>query len=208
MIEHPRRQLMAAMTVLTLALLACNAPSTTPPEPTAPPRTSTPAPTLTPAYSPTPDLPSGWVTYRSETLAISLYHPSAWGQVPYDDHKIDLKEEQGQGWIEITALDATTMDRWGLDYAPGMTAEAIVGELAHAARENGIFEAPQQIQNRSGLAAWSIQGRYDIMGETVLIAAISLADRGIILVGHGGLDEAEWERLEPIYKQIVWSATP
>lgn len=208
MIEHPQRPLATGIAALLLAMLACNTAPATPPTPTSPPRTQTPTPTLTPAYSPTPDLPSGWVTYRSEALAISLYHPSEWEPVPIDDHKIDLQEKQGQGWIEITILDATTMDRWGLAYTPGMPAEAIIGELGRAARENGAFEPARQIDNRSGLAAWGIQGHYDVLDDYILIAALSLADWGIIVVGHGGSDEAEWERLGPVYKQIVWSVTP
>jgi hypothetical protein len=208
MIEHPRRQLMTGVVALALAVQACNTPSTTTLAPTPLPRTPTPAPTLTPVYSPTPDLPSGWVTYRSEAQAISLYHPSEWEPVPTGEHKIDLQEKEGRGWIEITVLDATTMDRWGLDYTPGMTAEAIIGDLGRAARENGAFEPARQIENRSGLSAWGIQGHYDILDDNVLIAAISLADRGIIVVGHGGSDESEWERLLPVYEQIVWSVTP
>lgn len=196
------------MAALMLVVMACNTLSATTPTPTSPPRTPTPTLTATPAYSPTPDLPSGWVTHRSEALAISLYHPTEWEPVPTDEHSIDIQEKQGQGWIEIRVLDATTMDRWGLDYTPGMNAEAIIGELGRAARENGLLEPARQIESRSGLAAWGIQGHYDVLDDNVLIAAISLADRGIILVGHGGSDEAEWERLGPIYQQMVWSITP
>jgi hypothetical protein len=207
MTKYPRLRPVLPLATLILALLACSLPSTTPPTSTALPRTPTPTPTPTPAYSPTPDLPSGWVTYRSDPLAISLYHPAEWEAVPYGDNKVDLQEKQGQGWVELTILDATTMDRWSLDYTPGMSAEAIIGELARAARENGAFDAPQLIENRSGLSAWAVQGHYDVLDENLLIAAISRSDRGIILTGHGGPDEAEWQRLAPIYEQIVWSVT-
>jgi hypothetical protein len=172
---------------LVLALLACGMPSAATPMPTLPPSTATAAATPTPAYSPTPDLPPGWVTYRSETLAISLYHPSEWEAVPYGDQKVDLQEKQGQGWVEISALDSTTMDRWSLAYTPGMSAEAIIGALARAARENGAFEEPQPIENRSGLSAWAVQGHYDVLDENLLIAAVSLSDRGIILTDMGDL---------------------
>jgi hypothetical protein len=147
------------------------------------------------------------VTYRSDTLAISLYHPAEWEAVPHGDRKVDLQEKQGQGWIELTVLDATTMDRWSLDYAPGMSAEAIIGELASAARENGAFDDPRPIESRSGLSAWAVQGHYDVLDENMLIAAISMSDRGIILTGHGGADAAQWQLIAPIYEQIVWSIT-
>lgn len=207
MSKHPGRWWVTGMAILIVAA-ACTTFSATPPTPTSPTLTPTVMPTPTPAYSPTPDLPPGWATYRSETLAISLYHPSGWELASTGDLKIDLQEKEGQGWMEITILDATTMDRWGLAYTPGMTAEVIIGDLGRAARENGAFGTAHPIENRSGLAAWAMLGHYDVLDDNVLIAAISLADRGIILVGHGGSDEAEWERLGPIYQQIVWSVTP
>jgi hypothetical protein len=204
--QHSSARFMSIIT-LVLATLACGLPSATP-VPTPVPVTPQPTLTPTPMLSPTPDLPGGWETYRSDGLAISLYHPLKWEAAPYDDHKLDLLETQGQGWIEIDALDTTTMDRWGLQYTPGMSAKSVLDALAQAARENGVFEAEHQIENRSGLEAWAVEGHYDALNDFVLIAAVALSDRGIIVVGHGGADEAEWERLRPIYQQVVWSITP
>jgi hypothetical protein len=201
------RKISLTVALISLALLACNmSPST--PTATLQPETPQPTATFTPAYTPTPDLPVGWVTYHSEALAISLYHPAGWELTLYDEPRIDLLESQGQGWIEITVLDQTTMDRWGLDYMPGMDAEDIVGSLASAVAEDGTFEDPQQIENRSALSACVVQGHYDILDDYVLIAAVGMDAQGIILVGHGGSEQGEWERLRPIYEQMVWSVTP
>lgn len=207
MTEHRRICLGMVLIGLGLSLLACNT-SPVLPTPTLPVDTPQPTLTSTPVYSPTPDLPAGWVTHRSEALAISLYHPSGWELTLYDEPRIDLLESQGQGWIEVSLLDQTTMDRWGLDYTPEVDAKDILGDLARAAGENGTFEDPRQIENRSGLDAWAVQGYYDILDDYVIIAAVGLGNRGIILVGHGGSDEAEWKRLRPIYEQMVWSITP
>jgi len=207
MTKHRKISLAMALISLVLAPLACN---TSPSAPTATLRPNTPQPTatFTPAYSPTPDLPVGWVTYRSEAMAISLYHPIGWESTLYDEPRIDLLESQGQGWIEIAVLDQTTMDRWGLDYTSGMEVEDVLGDLASAAGENGTFEDPRQIENRSALGAWAVQGHYDILDDYVLISVVGMDEQGIILVGHGGSVQAEWERLRPIYEQVVWSITP
>ncbi|MBN1430533.1 MAG: hypothetical protein JXB07_19335 [Anaerolineae bacterium] len=207
MTRHQRISLGMTLVSLALAALACSTPVVEP-TPTVPSETPAPTATWTPAYSPTPDLPPGWVPYRSEIVQISLYRPSDWVVTSYDEPRIDLTEEQGRGWIEIAMLDETTMGQWGLDYQPGMDAEAIIDDLARAAREDGRFEAPRQIENRSGASAWAIAGHYEVLDDFVLIAVVGLDDKGFILVGHGGSDEAEWSRLRPIYEQVVWSVTP
>jgi hypothetical protein len=173
--------------------------------------TLTPPPTVLP--SPTPDLPTGWSAYSSPELGLTLYVPAGWEAVPATGSTLDLWERSGgQGWMEISPITEASTAAWGFTYQAGTQAEGLMDTLVASFGDDGEFEAHRPILTRDGRTARVAQGIYHVYDEELLIGAIALADRAIIIRGHGVEESdnrlAEWARLLPIYEQIVWSITP
>jgi len=164
---------------------------------------STPSLTLTPALT----LPPDWIAYRT-ALRLTISYPPDWEAIPYDDHKLDLREVTGLGWAEINIVDSTSASNWNLEYVPGMQAQAMLNTLLEAAREDGTFEDPHHLLTSDGHTAWFTEGMYDILGDRLLIGVLGLPDRAVLLVGHSTGDETEWQRLSPIYRLMMQSIIP
>jgi hypothetical protein len=211
-------------TSLLVGLTSCNLPAVrpsgagagTPPPPADTPlpddlpavtadqaAASTPSLTLTPVLT----LPPDWIAYRT-ALHLTISHPPDWEAIPYDDHKLDLREATGLGWAEINIVDSTSASNWNLEYIPGMQAQAILNTLLEAAREDGTFEDPHHLLTSDGRTAWFTEGTYDILGDRLLIGVLGLPERAVLLVGHSTGDETEWQRLSPIYRLMMQSIIP
>jgi hypothetical protein len=152
-------------------------------------------------------LPPDWVEYPTP-LGLTISLPPDWETIPFDDHKLDLRETSRQGWVEINIVDSTSASDWNLAYTPGMQAQAMLNTLLEAAREDGTFEDPHHLLTYDGRTAWFTEGTYNILGDRLLIGVLGLPDRAILLVGHGPDDEAEWQRLSPIYRLMMQSIIP
>ncbi|HEC21444.1 MAG TPA: hypothetical protein ENI95_00845 [Chloroflexi bacterium] len=222
MSRHPKH-LIAVLGLVCLAGLAqaCNLPGASgAPSPASgeeaesPSGQATPAPDPgdeadslpAPTASPTPDLPPGWVAYNSPALGVRLALPPEWEPLLVNEGKLDLREREGDGWIEINVLDETSADEWNLEYVPGTGGDELLGRLLEAAREDGEYEPPRSLETRGGQTAWLAQGINAIYDEPLLIAVIGLPDRALLIIGHGGEDPDDWEsRLAPLYETLVAS---
>jgi hypothetical protein len=223
--------LMAGLMVIALAACRSNQDEPTPTptrvdaveEESSPTETPAAEPTATeepsPTPSPTPDVPDGWETYRSDELALLLYHPAEWNALTTSADKIDIRGAEGSAWVEIHVVDETNADEWGIDYTTGMSTEDLIETLLAASREDGDFEVDQPLLTRTGAEARVTTGSYHVFDEMILVGVLGLPDRAIVLVGHnaepvGPTDdgaeppEQTWARLEPLYEQVLWSLTP
>lgn len=227
MITAVRRCLPAAATAALLisaaALGACSAPAPNPPtaqaadpgDVTTPgldpiiadPETATPGPTVTP--TPLPPLPEGWVEFEGEPLRVSLGYPEGWEVVPYDTHKMDLRLPGTDGWMEIEVIDAESDDTFSLEYAPGMSAEALLNVLLNAAREDGDFGEATPFETRTGADTWIAEGSYTLLSDRVLIGVMALPDRAILVKGHSPIRDEVWDSaLMDVYRNMLWALQP
>lgn len=198
-------RLMVVNCLLLLAALACSTPSVQPtaaPTSAPPSATPTPAPTSTPI--PTLEIPPDWKAYPA-VPGINLALPPGWEVSATDPAALDIRADDGEGWMQIVALGGTGTNPFGLAYSPGMAGDAIMASLLAASRQDGTFADPQMVATRAGVAAWLSEGRSDVHHEQVLIAAVGLPDRALVLIGHGGQNAEDWPALSEIFRGIVAS---
>lgn len=204
MTAHDRFAL--ALISLIAGMLACNAPSVQPAKTETPspiPATATTTPTATTA--PTPTTPPGWQAYHAGALKLSLFQPPGWEASSTDPDTLDIHQTDGDGWLQIISVSGTGNNPFGLNYTPGMAGDAVMTALLAAARQDGTFPDPQPIATRVGQAAWVSEGRNETRDEQTLIAAIGLANRALVVVGHAGQKPEDWPGLSAIYRGITSS---
>ncbi len=195
-----------ALVVLLSATLACNAPSVQPaktetPTPVPPTATLTPTPTI----APTPTIPAGWGQYHADSLKLTLSEPPGWEAGSTDPDSVDVHQTDGDGWAQVISVSGTGNNPFGLTYTPGMTGDAIMAALLAAARQDGTFADPKPVATRIGPLAWVSEGRNETRNEQTFIAAIGLADRALIVIGHGGQEPTDWPALSAFYVGITVS---
>jgi hypothetical protein len=86
-----------------------------------------------------------------------------------------------------------------------MSGDSILGALLTAARQDGTFGDPHQLATRGGASASVSEGLNTIHNEQTLMAAVGLADRALVIVGHGGEREEDWAKLSELYRGMVAS---
>jgi len=212
--------MLITVVLFSLLLVACNlpragggpggSPGSAGPESTAvlPPSASEPDQTIQPTPTnvlPTPVIPDNWVTYVPESAQdVGFAYPLGWEAVPRDVDTVDVRQDEGQGWLEITQVTSENARRWGLDgYTPGKDARALIDEMLVGLREDGDFKEPVSIRTVEGRDAWLVEGDYYVFNETILVAIIAGTDRVLLITGHGG--SGDWSALGSTYRDMVVS---
>src|SRR5574341_871866 len=168
------------------------------------PATTASGPTLTP--TPLPPPPGGWIEYQSAPLRLTLHYPPGWEVRPSDDQRFEVREISGDGWIDINVVDESNDEDFSLTYSPGASADALMGIVLSAARQEGEFEDAQSVETRTGISAVMTEGTYELMTERELIAIMGLPDRVILAVGHAPIRDDVWDaNLIQTYQIIVWT---
>lgn len=217
--------ILAGILIAAGALSACSpsddaspAASAAPPTTQATPEnggTASPAEgeTAPPDGSPTPttepDLTADWSAYTSTDLELTFLIPEGWQAATSELQVLDLREADGEGWMQVRAVDAGSADEIGLDYEPGLDAAQVLDALLAGLREDGDFSAPTDIHTDTGQTALVVEGRYYVLDERLLVGVLAEDDRAIVFTGHGpeGQDapDTEWARLSAIYKAVIRS---
>lgn len=199
-------RLLCASLVSLAAALACSAPSVQPARtetatPVPPTETATPTPTL----APTPTVAADWQTYQADALKLKVSYPSGWEVSAPEPDTLEIAQTDGDGWLQIDPVNPGVENLFGLSYTAGEGGDAIMAALLAAARQDGAYPDAQSMPTRIGPAAWFSEGQSDIHSEQTLIASIGLADRAIVLTGHGTTRPEDWPALSAVYKGIIAS---
>lgn len=208
-----------AILIATISITACRAPKPNPNDNHTPLVTvlasgsgsgSDPilTATATPNFTPTPlpDPPPEWQEYSDANTGLSFYYPPDWEVIPYDEHKIDVREGQGDGWIEISTVDATNAELWNVTPEMLKQPHTMIDALLGAAQEDGEFAPAQSIPSRIGGEVWSSQGAYEVLNDKLWIGVTALSDRAVVALGHGTDESEGWDSaMIPTYQNIIWS---
>ena len=208
-----------AILIATFSITACNVPRPNPNANQTPAVTVLPsgsgsgsdptlAATATPDFTPTPlpDPPAGWQEYSDSNTGLSFYYPPGWEVIPYDEHKIDVRAGQGDGWIEISTVDANNADTWNVTPETLSQPQMMIEALLTAAKEDGEFQPAQSIPSRIGGEVWTSQGVYEVLQDKLWIGVTALTDRAVIGLGHGIEKSEGWDsEMIPAYQNIIWS---
>lgn len=169
-------------------------------------------PTITPtlAFTPTPlpDPPQGWLEYQSQEAQIRFFYPPDWevALVPNNFPLLDVRAQQGEGWLEINLIDANSADLFSLSPEMLGDPQALAEAFRSAAETDGEFSAAHLMETRTGVAAWNYAGTNEIYEDRLWVGVMSLTPNAVIALGHAKKDTADWDsRLVPLYQQIVWS---
>jgi hypothetical protein len=223
-----RRGVLAGALIAAGALSACSPGGDASPAATAPPTAVEAAPadgvtappaggeTAPPGGSPTPtaepEITIGWPEYTSPELGLTFLIPEGWQAAIGGLGVLDLRETDGEGWIQVRVLDADSAGEFGFAYEPGADAAAVLDALLAGLREDGDFSAPRTVDTKAGEAALIVEGRYYVLDERLLVGVMAFGDRAVVFTGHGpeGPDasDGEWGRLAPIYEAIIGSTSP
>jgi hypothetical protein len=178
----------------------------------SPPGRETAPPGESPTPTAAPEITTGWPEYTSSDLGITLLIPEGWEALPTGPQVIDLRETDGEGWMQVRAVDADSAAEFGFAYEPGSGAAAVLDALLAGLREDGDFSTPRTIETRAGQTALIVEGRYYVLDERLLVGVTAFADRAVVFTGHGaeGPDTPNdaWGRLAPVYEAIIASTSP
>lgn len=157
-----------------------------------------------PEITAAPALPADWVSQVSTEGGVRYALPPGWDVLPYESGHFDLREHEGNGWLEVYTLNESTRSNWGLTYQAGESADSIIAALLSAARDDGTFAEPYRLDSRSGLDGWGFDGEYTVYSERAFVGVIASSQSGLIIVGHENGSQADWVTVvKPLYLQIV-----
>lgn len=161
--------------------------------------TATVAPTLTPV----PSLPAGWSESSFSDPALGFFLPPNWYAEKRDNWTVDLRQENGAGWAEISLISAESAHLYGLDPAQGLSAAAISAQLLAGLNEEGVFSEPEAIWPYFAETVIITSGVENVYGESLFVGVAGRADSALLLIGHQG--DGGWEQLTGLYHVIAAS---